>query len=55
MSGDEDALDMFNWKKGNQQSGQGARGENMRISVASLGHQEATSFFLGGQGGKLLK
>ena len=51
VSGDEDALDMFNWKKGgsNQQGGQ----PNVRISAANLGSQEATSFFLGGQSGKI--
>ena len=51
VSGDEDALDMFNWKKGNQGGQNGAQGANMRISAASLGNQEATAFFLGGQTG----
>ncbi len=43
VSGDESALDMFNWKKGKN---------NMRMSGAGLGPQEAVCFFIGGQNGE---
>ena len=42
VSGDESALDMFNYKKGKG---------GLRISGAVLGPQEATCFFLGGKNG----
>ena len=42
MSGDEAALDMFNWKKGKGQ---------MRLPT-SMGPQEANCFFIGGNMGK---
>ena len=52
VSGDEDALDMFNWKQGNAQGNNAnVQASNMRISAASLGSTEATAFFLGGQTG----
>ncbi len=44
VSGDEAALDMFNWKKGKG---------NMRIAASSFGPQEANCFFLGGNMGEL--
>ena len=43
VSGDEAALDMFNWKKGKS---------NMRLTASSLGPQEANCFFIGGNMGK---
>ena len=43
VSGDETALDMFNWKKGKN---------NMRLASSLIGPQEATTFFLGGANGK---
>ena len=45
MSGDEAALDMFNWKKGKN---------NMRLTASSLGPQESNCFFIGGKMGKIL-
>lgn len=43
VSGDETALDMFNWKKAGKGGG--------IMMPASLGPQEDISFFLGGQNG----
>ena len=43
VSGDESALDMFNWKKGKS---------NLRLAGPTLGPAEALCFFLGGKNGK---
>ncbi|KAK2190875.1 hypothetical protein NP493_66g06033 [Ridgeia piscesae] len=43
VSGDESALDMFNWKKGKN---------NMRMTGAGMGSSEALTFFVGGKNGE---
>ena len=43
VSGDESALDMFNWKKGKN---------NMRMTGAGMGASEALTFFVGGKNGE---
>ena len=43
VSGDESALDMFNWKKGKN---------NMRMTGAGMGTSEALTFFVGGKNGE---
>ena len=45
VSGDESALDMFTWQKGKV---------NPKMSLATMGPQEALTFFLGGRNGRLL-
>lgn len=42
VSGDESALDMFNWKKG----------KGGKMTTTTFGAQESCSFFVGGDGGK---
>ena len=46
VSGDESALDMFNWK----QKGK----SNLKLS-GMLGHNEAMTFYIGTQNGALLR
>lgn len=43
VSGDESALDMFNWKKG----------KGGKMATTTFGAQESLSFFVGGASGKL--
>lgn len=43
MSGDENALDMFNWKKGKN---------NARMTGGGMGTSEAVTFFIGGKNGR---
>lgn len=43
VSGDESALDMFNWRKG----------KNNKMANMSLGPQEALTFFVGGDKGEI--
>jgi len=42
VSGDESALDMFNWKKG----------KGGKMTTTTFGTQESLSFFVGGASGK---
>jgi len=42
VSGDESALDMFTWQKGN----------NPKFSAAAMGHQESITFFVGDKKGQ---
>ena len=42
VSGDESALDMFNWK----------RGKNNKMMTTQFGPSEALSFFVGGASGQ---
>ena len=43
VSGDESALDMFNWK----------RGSKSKMGNSPFGQQESLSFFVGGASGKV--
>ena len=43
VSGDESALDMFNWKKGKT---------NMRMTGSGMGLSEAVTFYIGGMNGQ---
>lgn len=44
VSGDESALDMFNWKKSGKNS--------IKMGGASFGASESMTFYLGGASGK---